>query len=57
MFLPHAFHAKILSEQEETNHLYHVFQGLVGVIMGLAIMFKTEKQATAEEEKFLQPEK
>ena len=49
MFLPHAFHQKILSEKEDVEHLIHIFQGLIFVVIGLALMilsnrYKKKKQ-------------
>jgi len=38
MFLPHAFHEKIISFRVESAHITHVFQGVVFVVLGLAIM-------------------
>ena len=44
MFLPHASHALILNEKEETSHFLHIFEGLIAVVIGVTILIKTEKK-------------
>ena len=43
MFLPHAYHQKVLSEEEEVEHLIHIFQGLIFVGIGLVIIIFSNK--------------
>jgi len=46
MFLPHAAHAMVLHEESE-SHITHTLQGVVVVIVGLAIMIVTERKIKA----------
>ncbi len=46
MFLPHAYHAEIVSLTESENlssHLIHTLQGLLATLIGLFIMIGVEK--------------
>mgnify|MGYP001561566409 CR=1 FL=1 len=43
MFLPHATHEKIISADENLSHITHIFQGVVLVIIGLAVMIFSNK--------------
>ncbi len=43
MFLPHAVHTVILSKEQETEHIVHVFQGAVAALGGLGIMMLSQK--------------
>ncbi len=44
MFLPHAYHQRILNAKEEVNHLIHIFEGLIIAVIGLVIMFYKERK-------------
>ena len=43
MFLPHAFHQRVLSEKEEIKHIIHIFEGLVFVVIGLVLIIFSNK--------------
>ena len=43
MFLPHALHEQVLNKEEETEHIFHIFQGALITILGLIIMVKNKK--------------
>ena len=46
MFLPHAYHAEIVSLRESedlSSHLIHTFQGLLVALIGLTLMIGVEK--------------
>jgi len=44
MFLPHALHEQVLNREEETKHIFHIFQGVLIVVIGLLIMIKSKKR-------------
>ena len=43
MFLPHAVHQLILSEEQETSHILHIVQGVIVAVGGLGFMLLGKK--------------
>jgi hypothetical protein len=43
IFLPHTIHEKIISADENLSHNTHLFQGIVFVVLGLAVMSFSNK--------------
>ena len=43
MFLPHAIHGQVFKE-EETEHLFHILEGAVISVLGLALMIRSKKK-------------
>ncbi|MBI2148894.1 hypothetical protein HYU23_04390 [Candidatus Woesearchaeota archaeon] len=44
MFLPHAFHERLISQIEETSHIIHIFQGVIISIVGIFVMVLSNKK-------------
>ena len=44
MFLPHILHEQVINSEEEKEHIIHIFQGVLIVILGLLIMVKNKKR-------------
>ena len=42
MFLSHAVHENVINQSEETSHVFHIFQGLILVLIGLFVMIKDD---------------
>jgi len=44
MFLPHAYHAKILGSEDLTEHYIHIFQGALFTIIGLVFLVWNDRK-------------
>jgi len=50
MLLPHATHEAIISSEEMTDHIVHVFEGALVAVAGLGVMIYSSKK----EKRFIQ---
>ncbi|MBI2670401.1 hypothetical protein HYX18_00245 [Candidatus Woesearchaeota archaeon] len=42
MMLPHAYHERLINESD-SNHVFHIIQGLITTLIGLSIMLCNNK--------------